>query len=210
MLPIYVMYDSGLNLLERSSVEQAISDLRFEMPERRIESYGHWAWSKGDYGCADWYIQTAGRIIKSKNQVQLDAESLLGLLEREPWQEKTPHIDVLFTSRDLSARGLNFCFGMTRGRCTVQSVYRYRSLNSSVDRSLAIKTVLWHELGHVFGLAVRANNSEYKLGWHCTNHGCAMRQGMNLTEWVKNTRELKAAGRIYCPQCLADLHKTVI
>lgn len=205
MLPIYVMYDSGLDVFERYCIEDAMREFASEFPQRKVVIYGAQAWSSGDYSSADWYIQKAAKILRPNRNMQLNANSLLDLLIKEPWQ-KNPHIDVLFTSRDLSAPGLNFCFGMAIGRYTVQSVFRYRRLHAE-DRRLAIKAVVWHELGHALGCAanLHRSNTEDRLGPHCTNYGCVMRQGMDLGEWMKHAREMKSLGRIYCPQCRADL-----
>lgn len=206
-MPIKVMYDTGLDRFEIDSVIEAMVAFKRLFPQRRITIYGSKPWlATGDYSGPDWYIQAARKVHTTGNRVQLDAHSVLHLLEDEPWQTQCPHVDVFFTSYDLTTQGMNFCFGATEGRCTVQSVYRYRGLNPE-DRKLAIKTVVWHELGHVFGLAGDPNrtNTQYLFGGHCTNYGCAMRQGMNLTEWVTIVRELKTAGRIYCPQCMQDM-----
>ena len=204
MLPIYVMYDSGLDVFERSCIEDSMREFVGEFPQRKVVMYGSRAWSNGDYSSADWYVQKAAKLLRNR-QLQVNASSLLDLLMNEPWQ-KNPHIDVLFTSCDLGGLGLNFCFGMTSGRYTVQSVFRYRGLHVE-DRKLAIKAVVWHELGHVLGCAAnsRRGNTEYKLGRHCTNYGCVMQQGMNLGEWVQHAREINYLGRIYCPQCRNDL-----
>lgn len=209
MLPIFVCYDSDLDGFERRSISQAIVELNELFPEREIVNFGSAAWSDGDYSSADWYVKKAKLILRPGQEPQLDVNSIIRLLFLEPWQESAPHIDVLFTSRDLAAKGLNFCFGMTDGRYTVQSVYQYRSLNAE-DRRLAIKTVLWHELGHVFGCAgdLRRSNTEEKIGEHCTNFGCVMRQGMSLGEWVRHAREAKNCNRIYCPQCMADARRS--
>lgn len=208
MLPIYVMYETELSVFERYCVDKAMQEFKNMFPEREIVIFGFNQWCEGDYSCADWYIEKA-RVKQST--CQIDASGLLDLMQNEPWQWNNPHVDVLFTSKDLFASGLNYCFGMTRGRCTVQSVYRYRYLNTD-DRELAIKTVAWHELGHVFGMAgnLRRGNTEYKLGAHCTNYGCVMRQGMNVDEWVRHAKEAKRMGRIYCPQCMLDMRLSKI
>ena len=209
MLPIYLMYDSGLDELERTSIHEGLLEFQHVFPTRVIVNFGSEPWSSGNYSSADWYIQHA-EIIRGYAHRQINADSLLKLMYNEPYQQNDPHVDALFTSADLTSKELklNFCFGLTNGRFTVQSVFRYRSL-PKYDRKLAIKTVLQHELGHVFGMAWDPNrpNTEEKLGNHCTNRGCIMRQGMNTTEWVNLAREARKMGRLYCPQCLADARK---
>ena len=210
MLPIHVMYDSGLDELEGTAVYAALDDLQSIMPRLRIENYGSEPWCVGEFSSADWYIQHT-EIIRGKNgTLQLNADDLLDLVAREPWQFKNPHIDIVITSSDITAfdegQQLNFVFGIASGRVSVQSIARYRDC-SSFERFLAIKTVIWHELGHLFGMAANPNrnHTEYKLGPHCTNPGCAMQQGMSVDEWVSHAKEVFQARRIYCPECLADV-----
>ena len=88
-------------------------------------------------------------------------------------------------------------------------MFRYRGIDDPFDRMMAIRMVVQHELGHVFGMAADENrsNTEDNLGIHCTNPGCVMRQGLSVGEWLRHARESYGAGMIYCPQCLADAAK---
>lgn len=204
------MWDSGLDRFEENCIQEAIKEFFAAFPKRKIVIYGSTHWSCGNYSNADWYIQKAKRFNHQDQQVtQLDAKSVINLMLAEPWQKSSPHIDVCFTSKDLSIQGLNFCFGLTFDRCTVQSVYRYRGL-APEDRKIAIKSVFWHELGHVLGAArdLSRSNTEECLGPHCTNFGCVMRQGTSLLEWVKHARETSGMHMIYCRQCTEDIKKS--
>ncbi len=209
MLPIYVMYDSGLDEVEEVAVLAALRDLSALVPEFEITCFGSEAWCSGEYSSADWYIQHT-EIVRGKNgELQLNADQLLDLVASEPWQAN-PHIDIVLTSCDLTAfdagQQLNFVFGIADGRFSIQSVARFRDC-SNFDRTLAIKTMIWHELGHILGMAADLNrdHTEYKLGPHCTSFGCSMKQGMSVSEWVENAREVFQVGRIYCPECLNDV-----
>ena len=215
MLPIFVMYDSGVDTLEERAILDGLMATKcYSHMRREIRLINSEAWSNEDCSPADWYVDRARKIYRNKiGYTQLDADHLLDLLANEPWQKTEPHIDVLFVSQDLTARDgedwLNFVFGIADGRITVQSVARYREINDPFERAMAIKTVVQHELGHVFGMAADLNrsNTEYKLGPHCTNPGCVMRQGLSVSEWVRHARESYSAGMIYCPQCLADAER---
>ena len=70
---------------------------------------------------------------------------------------------------------------------------------------------MFHELGHVFGMAadLHRSNTEENFGNHCTNPGCIMRQGVNIDQWLHNAHMARRYGRIYCPQCMADANITV-
>lgn len=211
MLPIYVSYDSKITDFEQKAIIEGLKEISSVFPGREVVVFGSMAWSEGDYSSADWYVARAKKVMHRGRGLQLDAASLLGLMTNEPWQRTKAHIDVFFTSYDLTAPGLNFCFGMTSGRLTVQSVARYRVLPAA-DRYLAIKSVVQHELGHVYGLAgdLRRPNTEQNLGPHCTNYGCIMRQSLTLELWVQHAREARAMGRIYCPSCLADARRSTL
>ena len=206
MLPIYVMWDSRVDKFEQQAIIDGLEEFKKYLPGREIVIFGSKKWSEGDYSSADWYIEKAKRI-----KGQISAPSILDLMSNEPWQKANPHVDVFFVSHDLSAPGLNYCFGMSRGKLTVQSILRYRMLPSN-DRYLSIKAVVQHELGHTYGLAgdLRRSNTEYKLGSHCTNYGCVMRQGMNLVEWAQHARDAHKMGRPYCNQCIEDAKRSVL
>lgn len=214
MLPIRVMWDSGVNDLEAQAICAALEEQNKLFPGLNITVYGASAWCKGEYSSADWYINKTMRVSRPFGE-QLNADHLQDLVSNEPWQKEDPHIDIVITSRDLTAFDcddwLNFVFGEADGRVTVQSVARFRQL-SDTDRYLAIRAVIHHELGHIYGLAadVSRSNTEYNLGPHCTNYGCLMRQGLGLEEWVIHAREAYRLGRIYCPQCLAEAGKKVL
>lgn len=214
MLPINVMYDSGIDELEAAAIRAALNELLELFPSLTIRDYGKEAWDEGRYSSADWYIRKTPRVRGNDGSLQLDADRLLDLITNEPWQSQEPHIDVALTSLDITAHDgdqqLNFVFGIANGRVTVQSVYRYRGLPDG-DRYLAVKTVVLHELGHVLGAAADLNrsNTEYVLGPHCTNKGCAMRQGLSVPIWVAHARDIFQAQRLYCPQCLADIRRTL-
>lgn len=209
MLPIYLVYDSKVNEFEVRCIMEALTAFKKLRPRQIVRAFGSQPWSTGNYSSADWYVRFARRIYREElGRTQLDAGSILTLLENEPWQEQNPHIDLFFTSYDLNMRGMNFCFGMTRGRNTVLSVYRFRKLCED-DREIAIKTLVWHELGHIFGLAsdLSRSNTRDCCGPHCTNDGCAMCQGVSVKEWVMHAREVKKYGMIYCSQCMDDLRR---
>ena len=213
MLPIYVAYDSGIDNLEARAITEALVEFRKLFPEREIVNYGSRIWSEGDYSSADWYVEKAERMLNYTEdglQIQIDARSLMALLANEPWQEDDPHIDVLLTSMDLTANDLNFCFGMANGRTTVQSVIRYRGLPVA-DRKLIIKALVYHELGHILGCTYYGRaNTENKLGPHCTDRNCVMRQGMTVRESLENAKAATRFRRIYCPLCLACARKSKI
>jgi predicted Zn-dependent protease len=179
-------------------------------PSMDIYVYGSEDWSpSGDYSSADWYVDHTNMVMGLEGRWQLDADHLASLMVGEPWQAN-PHIDVMITSWDLTAfdggQQMNFVFGEARGRVTVQSLARFRGLLRT-DRYLAVKGVIHHELGHIYGMAANLgrSNTVYSIGPHCTNPGCIMQQGLSVGEWVAHAKESYSRGQIYCPQCMADV-----
>ena len=96
------MYETELSVFERYCVDKAMQEFKNMFPEREIVIFGFNQWCEGDYSCADWYIEKA-RVKQST--CQIDASGLLDLMQNEPWQWNNPHVDVLFTSKDLFASG---------------------------------------------------------------------------------------------------------
>lgn len=216
MLGVNVMYDSGVREDEAYAIISAIQEAERIFPEREFKNYGSRAWSQGDYGSADWYLTHSHLVVRTDRNTQVDAGFVVLQMKKEPWQMMSPHIDIMFTSRDLTVGNnngdyLNFCFGYALGRFTVQSVARFRHLNE-FEKNLAIRMLFHHELGHILGMCGSSarSNTEESYGRHCTNYGCAMRQGLSVSEWVEHAMESWRAGMIYCPQCLADAQKAKI
>lgn len=212
MLDINIALDKDLREIEILAIEDACTELKQIFPERKIMNYG-FCWGNGNYGSTRWYINHAD----INRRGQLVADSLIELLKKEPWQVYHPHIDVLVVSEDLTAMTedggyVNFCFGATKNRFTVLSVARFRKLLNVQARYLSIKRLFEHELGHILGMASNPDRSHvtFNLGYHCTNHGCTMRQGTTIEEWANLAIESYSNNMIYCPECIKDASRSVI
>lgn len=205
-LPIYVLADSGIDLVEENAIMDGFyNSVKCFPAPRKISYYGARTLPSGVN--ADWYVNNAPRNINK----QIDSSKLLELLLNDPWQRMEPHITVLFTSSDLCPPGFNFVFGQAWDKATVQSVYRYRGLNNT-DRTLLIQAVIAHELGHIFGLAgdLKRPHTIERFGPHCTNRGCIMRQQLSLEQNLSNVHESAAMGMLYCPECMQDAQNATI
>ncbi|MBR3254258.1 hypothetical protein IKF88_00815 [Candidatus Saccharibacteria bacterium] len=217
MLPIYVMCDHGLDLSERIAILEAISEFRSLFAERRIIDFEDVGWGVNIEGdSADWYISVARRVFRARGLYeeaveQLDADSIIDSMEwvqsaeikKTPQQTMAPFIQLLLTSHDLTRDDMDYCLGMTRDRYSVQSVYRYRDL-PTIDNQLGIKAMIWHELGHLLGMAKDRPNG------HCDKHGCIMRHSENLNDLMDYVRDSRGRGRIYCHQCMTDARHSKI
>lgn len=211
MLPIYCMYDSGIDRTEERAIVEGLAEFLNVFPERRIINFGMHPFGEGDYSSADWYIKHAKKHIHF-GRIQLEADSLVDLMMQEPWQAD-PHIDLFFVSNDLYQKDSNapFCFGLSCKRVSVQSVFRYRRMSAN-DRFLAVKHTVLHELGHILGMVSNQDRAKIKeqQGLHCTSPGCVMRQGITALDWVKNAKASDKNHTTYCPLCRAEAERSLI
>jgi len=69
-----------------------------------------------------------------------------------------------------------------------------------------LKQLVYHEFGHVFCSPNehRACRCSHR---HCTNRGCAMRQGYYVNDWIKFAEERRRTGIVYCSECINDLRR---
>ena len=119
---------------------------------------------------------------------------------------------VLFTTYDLHISSINagWCFGaaLSKSHVSVQSIFRYQSL-PIMDQFRCIRRTLRHELGHIFGMVsdLTRANTEDKLGPHCTNPGCSMRQSGTLQSLLLHAVEEDRLDTYFCEECLEELHR---
>ena len=215
-LPVHIMHDDGVNENQMNAVKEGVMELlQIARVASAMEVYdfGVWRdpnWKIGGelmpYGSIDWYLRQ-GRIA---GRDQLHAADILGAIQREPWQDVTPHYDVMVTSKDLLLTGTNFVLGAARpGLGTVLSVVRWGSF-SAEDQFELIKTETEHEFGHVLRLP-NGNRADLNqdLGRHCCNK-CVMQQGMTVPhDWIEitNDRLVSDFGPL-CPTCKRDLQNS--
>lgn len=203
MRPILLLTDSGITEEERTTAVKAIEKVAaiFQRDCYVLDGEGS--------STADSIVIKAKEIRSSTYGPQLDVYSIVRQVLSSERHRKYPWIEVFLTSFDLTAlcngHYLNFCFGVTAGDVTVQSVARFRGL-SETEHKIMLEGVIQHELGHIFGLAsdLKRPHVRYKLGMHCTNYGCVMNQGMSLNELLDVFKAAKMMGRIYCPECLRE------
>ena len=194
-LPIYAFCDAEVTFFERDCVEEALIEFYDAFPGRKMVFNGARQWGSNQYSSPNWYLwETRNR--QNGRRTQIDADVLLNLMRNDP---RGPHIDVFFTSYDLTSLGKEFCFGVSSKLTTVQSVARYRHLGFRDTRAI-IKTMTWHGLGHIFDLS----SSDMM---HCSNQGCSMRYATSLDELIVQSREVENMHRMYCPECMEKLRK---
>jgi predicted Zn-dependent protease len=174
----------------------------------QVVDYGLWReqpWHDGThlvpFRSVDWYVEEARRASRRRNQ--LAAGRILDLCQDEPWQ-KEPHYDVVVLGSDIyDGEDTNFVLGLTRPTlATAISINRLARVSDGLEQ---IKTLVMHEVGHVFGLVSPARRTSVQsLGTHCGNR-CVMRQGMVVpTDWIVMTGDRLLHGAL-CTECLAEL-----
>ncbi len=154
----------------------------------------------------DWYLQEGRKA--SRNETQLNAETMVRLLYTEPWrrgENAQEHYDILITRSDMYSGNAHFIIGIADpASATVLSTYRFKGLKDK-EKYECIKTETMHELGHVFGLPKeRIKSDNWILNGHCPNK-CVMRQGLALpTDWINMTNDRLKYGP-FCEPCETHL-----
>ena len=202
MFPIYVCWDNTVTLSERRIIEQGMRETQ-PLFGSRVICYGAHSWSVGKYKNANELVRSTSR----RENGQINGSELLGKLSSllEEWPE--PGAIVLITGKDLYGDSCDWCFGLAKmsARVTVQSMSRYRELDE-IEKSKCIRHILRHELGHIFYCAwtTKRTNTIEKIGAHCTNPGCSMRQTMSLSE-LRLAVISEDPKKCFCAQCMNDL-----
>lgn len=213
LVPIYVTWTSDVPRPEAQAALQGVEDaLKSSGQNRRLVVLDK-PWGQGPFSSADWYVQETYRRQDLRRDVgfgpQLSAGFLNGFFYKEPWQEK-PHWEVFILNHDLNNRGrnfkyINFVFGSTDTGfpSSVQSVRRLMTeVSDPAIRQIMVRRLLRHEVGHMFGLPdPQSPHTKESLGTHCTNL-CSMRQGLNIPEWMRHTREEFKSGVLFCSDCM--------
>lgn len=213
--PVYIMFESGISTNHMNTVVNAVNEL-LEVANAtsfiKVQNFGVWRNSNyrqngklTEWSSVDWYVEDARSISRPG---QIDCERLVTNLLIEPWQKQTPHYDLLVLKSDLYARNTNFVLGLAQHHgASALSIHRLLGLENRLQHE-CIKTIVMHEMGHVFGLIPpeRTHNVEESLGKHCTNR-CLMRQGLRVPhDWINITQDRLKYGP-FCTTCTKDLRE---
>lgn len=215
-LPIFVFWDETVKPDQQKVIIKSIQKLLDFVGLNRdlLCIYGNWR--ENDHRLPDRSLRPHASIewqIKSKldrQRKQVMADQIIDEMLNDPHQLQSPHWEIVFTNRDMATAHTNFVIGGARADLgTVISLGRLSRVKDRELREECIKTEIYHEVGHVFGLpnTNRGRNLEYSLGPHCTNKGCSMKQGLRVPhDWVVFTKErLRVGGRPYCHDCAEGL-----
>ena len=212
MLPIYVSYDSGMDQLERRAITDGmIGTMRAFESKHNVMMYGVDRWSEHALGSADWCVMSCRSVYRVEGKrTQQDALHLIDLLFNNTRNDPKPHINVLFTSHDLTMRDENgdwvdYVLEMFDGQNYVCSLAQFRHIADDCDRKLAIQAIVAHGLGHAFGMTygLRRSFRTAENGAACVNCGCAMQNSVLPVAWVRIAHELRHSERVFCSECIS-------
>jgi hypothetical protein len=216
LVPLYVMWPKNLpDDTARAGLQGVMDAVRVSGQDRQVISFGSRVFSEGDYSSAQWYVDEVYRRQPLRRDVgygsQLDTGYFGGLFANEPWQQETPHWEVLMVNDDLNSmvdgRYINYVFGSTDPGFPYSVQSAKRMLEETPNRDLAnamYRNLLRHEVGHVFGL-VNRSDAVQQLGGHCPNE-CSMRQTMDLSALRDNTLRIEISGRMFCGDCTVEVN----
>jgi predicted Zn-dependent protease len=156
----------------------------------------------------DWYVANAWDVERQ----QVNANVLMETLALEPWRRAEAigdHYDVLVVDQDLYSQQRptdeDFIVGIARPAVgTVVSTHRLESLS---DPFFVLKTIVIHELCHVFGTPDPSRTDvDRSHGAHCTNR-CVMRfPAHSPRDWEHFTEDRFLVGPL-CLNCTEDLRR---
>jgi len=209
------LLDSSEFRPERAAVVDAIRevlDLAAVASAIPINDFGCWRhehWRDAEqrlvpFLSVDWYVWNAW----DEARAQVNAELLMALVQREPWRKKEmlgEHYDVLILDQDMYTMHPDwpddFIVAMARPELgTVISTFRLKP-----DVFTLLKTVVMHQMGHVFGTPNQARvDVDREHGLHCANR-CVMRYPEKTPEdWERLTLD-RFKGVALCDSCIRDL-----
>lgn len=207
MKPINIMYDEEIFPHQaRAAFDGAREMMLLVDIKIPIRNLGVWKQSSEAFGGIDWYISRAHQPHLRRDQ--LNANQILTDCLNEPWQRQEAHFELILLSFNLYSGETNnsFVLGLgCKGLGTVISTYMLGHRDQKTEYEI-LKTVVMHELGHVFGLVNEDRDDlDYRLGPHCANK-CIMRQGLTVPEWIGFTND-RLSGNPLCPTCQKDFRK---
>lgn len=195
---VYIFFDNTIRYEEEQLIRQAAGELPRVFPGTVSRVLGTDFF--GPYGDqnGEMLVHSAYMGDGYVNGSQL-CKTLPQTLHRDPYSPI-----VLFTSRGIILSNGHKVFGAARHsvRTSVQSIKRFRDYPSGHQR-LFIQRTLFHELAHLFDLAKTPGrtNTEDRLGIHCTNPRCALRQTSGIRDLLRFSKEELNKEDPFCPQC---------
>ena len=165
----------------------------------------------------EWYILSS-RMADGSNKI--DVQKITFSQGERVVKRAKDEIPICLVSNDLAApsQGVSFCYGYTGGAVghsngeEINGSAVVVSANACRNNPEFIKTIIIHELGHVFNATYdgRVNVVE-NLGPHCKDRSCIMHQG-NFVEQTRERLRRKTIGAPpgqppFCDECIASMRE---
>jgi predicted Zn-dependent protease len=117
-----------------------------------------------------------------------------------------PYYSIILTDSNLFYTNRFVVGGAQPHAGAIISVNNFRKIPNSMLQRETKKQGIFHEVGHVLGLPKRNRGFaiEEKMGYHCTNR-CAVRQSMNIDEWIETAEQRLKSNEVYCGPCTKEL-----
>ena len=199
----------------KDGAETILKIIGFEK-EILINDSGYLNQGSGEHESIDWYLGKARMATNNGYGMQFNADKILELYEELSLNKTNPHYIIMIIDKDLGSTGLGYVIGNGRQYIgAVLSVLRFRHLSDS-KRCECLKTLVMHELGHVFGAAVGKNGIDAIPGKpiilslyqnHCDQE-CVMRQGSKVPEaWIQLSEDSLKSDKPFCYECIDQMKK---
>jgi len=193
--------------IQGKEISQAEFDALPDSPEKQsfIKSpRGTWL---VPYKSMEWYIASSRAEDGSSN---IDAKKLITLHTTCVVNNAETDVPICLVNNNLTPS----CYGYTSGVTKTQNGTTSAadaivvSMNACSSNKEFLKTVLIHELGHVFRATDNNRaNTEENFGPHCTNDLCVMRQG-DLQQQNNDRLQRKALHKPpFCNDCIESMRE---
>lgn len=218
MRSISLSWSDGLSEPEVVTVVRTVREVvllaRRQWPARRniipvpdISPFGYWVLQGVEpdrpYSSMQWYIDQS---LDPKTQ-ELHGQRYLQLVLHEPWQEQTPHYDLVTLHYPLlDELDRHRVFGLSaRGRASLLSVYPLQVLGLGPLHHLVLRRLVAHYFGQAVGIPI----PEWRGPAGCSSP-CAMRPADSLSDWTERVEEESRADVLYCDDCQRELSARLV
>lgn len=205
---IFIVSQKGLNPVYNQWAKEAVRRMCIPTTEGKYLV---------PYASTDWTYATAKKSAHLNGRPnQMDASLIMDLMDNDPTVQQIPQITINLVKDDVFAmtdRGPNnFVYGLGRfdgGMVLSTNRYEQQYGNNPAALKEVIKTIVMHEMGHIFGATIEGRNNVSNrdgYGQHCNCPDCIMRtdtvaKSDKLTnDRLKNKRNNKPP---LCKECAA-------
>lgn len=204
----YVFEDSTITQPQKEIIRRGINEL-FEFlgfDKNKIEFLNNNQFKNKKFNLDLSFDEILGKFI-NQNKVNVDY-AISCIANFEPFNKNW---FVSFTNKDIYNPNNNYMFGgSVEGFGSLISLNKYEQYIKEPYLNEAIKSLIFHEIGHILGLVTnRRNPSKLETnvnGVHCLDPQCSMKYSKDeeyAEIYAKIRHQFKSPP--FCPECLTDL-----